>query len=412
MTFIYNTGIFFFSIIVWLASLFNKKAKLFVRGRKNWRKNLISVIEPDNEYLWFHCASLGEFEQGRPLIEALKQKFTEYKILLTFFSPSGFEIRKNYALADVVFYLPVDTKKNARHFVNIVRPKKTFFVKYEYWYHYFSELNKQNLPVYLVSAIFRENHQFFKNTVWGKWYRKMLWKVDHFFVQNTESAGLLKQVNIQNFSITGDTRFDRVAEIAKSVKKIPTVEKFKKNFPLIVAGSTWKPDEELLVAFINKHPAVKFIIAPHEVSAHNINRISQLLKNKAVLYSKWENSGNHQFQVLIIDSIGILSSVYQYGTLAYIGGGFGVGIHNILEAATFGLPVIFGPNHKKFQEANDLIKHGGAISISNQTELNRAFSLWLNQKNQLFEASKICKNYIEKNTGSSQLIIKKVFNKT
>ena len=382
-----------------------------MRGRKNWRRQLQSKIDKNNQYLWFHCASLGEFEQGRPLIEEIKRQHPEYKIVLTFFSPSGYEIRKNYAMADVILYLPVDTPENARDFINTVRPQKTFFIKYEYWYHYISELRKQNLPFYMVSAIFRENQYFFKNTLWGNWYRKLLLKVDHFFVQNEKSAQLLESISINNYSLAGDTRFDRVAEIAASVKTIQAVENFKQNHQLVIAGSTWKPDEELLVEFINNHPGIRFIIAPHEVSQNNINRIQQMLKNKAILYSKWGNTENREFQVLIIDSIGILSSVYQYGTLAYIGGGFGIGIHNILEAATFGLPVVFGPNHKKFQEANDLIKHGGAISISNQTELDHALLGWLQDKNTIEKAGKICKNYIAKNTGATQLIINKVFNK-
>ena len=340
----------------------------------------------------------------------MKEQFPEYKIVLTFFSPSGYEIRKNYALADVVAYLPMDTKRNAKAFLNIVNPEKAFFVKYEFWHFYISELKKRNIPLFIISAIFRENQQFFKNTPWGKWYRKMLKRVDHLFVQNEKSGELLKTIGISNFTVSGDTRFDRVAAIAKVSKEIPIVEKFRGNSQLIIAGSTWKPDEELLAAFINQSNNIKFIIAAHEVSAANINRIHQLLKKPAISFSKVSETEIDQFQVLIIDSVGLLSSLYRYGDVAYIGGGFGVGIHNILEAATFGLPVIFGPNYKKFKEAIDLTSEGGAISISNSEELRQVLNNLMNDENELGKASKICRDYVEKNVGSTKVIINKVFN--
>jgi len=410
MTLIYKTAIFLYSVIIHVFSIFNEKARLFVRGRKNWEENLSQKIDRNAKYIWFHCASLGEFEQGRPVIEELKEQFPKYKIVLTFFSPSGYEIRKNYALADVVAYLPMDTKRNVNTFLDIVKPEKVFFVKYEFWYFYISELKKRNIPLYIISAIFRENQQFFRNTPWGKWYRKMLNRVEHLFVQNEKSGELLKTIGISNFTVSGDTRFDRVAAIAKSSKEIPIVEKFRGNSQLIIAGSTWKPDEELLAAFINQSNNIKFIIAAHEVSAANINRIQQLLKKPAISFSKVSETEIDKFQVLIIDSVGLLSSLYRYGDVAYIGGGFGVGIHNILEAATFGLPVIFGPNYKKFKEAVDLTFEGGAISISNSDELRQVLNNLMNDKNQLGKASKICSNYVEKNVGSTKVIINKVFN--
>ncbi len=410
MTWMYNTVIFFYSVFVRIAALINNKARLFVIGRKNWKENLLNKIEKDVKYIWFHCASLGEFEQGRPVIEAIKKQFPEYKIILTFFSPSGFEIRKNYELADMVLYLPFDTPKNASTFLKLVNPEKVFFIKYEYWYHYISEIKKRNIPLFVVSAIFRENQIFFKKNLWGKWYRKLLSQVEHFFLQNESSAKLLSQIGITNYTISGDTRFDRVYAIASGSKKVPVVDKFKGNSLLIVAGSTWKPDEELLIAFINNSTNLKFIIAPHEVSSSNINRIHQLLKKPAVLYSKITESGINSVDVLIIDSIGILSSLYRYGNIAFIGGGFGVGIHNILEAATFGLPVIFGPNYKKFKEANDLILQGGAFSIQNLKELESAFNRLLDDQKHHEKCSKICKNYVSGNVGSTQVIIKKVFN--
>ncbi|GAB1453256.1 glycosyltransferase N-terminal domain-containing protein [Draconibacterium sp.] len=410
MTLFYKAGIFIYSILIRLFSLFNEKARLFVQGRKNWEENLAQKIDGKSKYIWFHCSSLGEFEQGRPVIEELKQKFPAYKIVLTFFSPSGYEIRKNYPLADVVAYLPLDTKRNAKTFLEIVKPEKAFFVKYEFWYFYISELKRKNIPLYIVSAIFRENQQFFKNTPWGKWYRKILFKVEHLFVQNEKSGELLKSIGLSNFTVTGDTRFDRVAAIARDSKKLPIVEKFKGNSLLIVAGSTWKPDEELLAAFINENVGLKFIIAAHEVSAANINRIHGLLKKPAISFSKVTESEIDKYDVLVIDSVGLLSSLYRYGEIAYIGGGFGVGIHNILEAATFGLPVVFGPNYKRFKEAVDLIFEGGAFSISDAGELRQSLTTLIDHENKRKIASQICSNYVAKNVGSTILIVNKVFN--
>ncbi|WP_167610485.1 3-deoxy-D-manno-octulosonic acid transferase [Maribellus sediminis] len=410
MTAIYKLGIFFYGLIIRVSALFNTKAKQFVAGRKNWEEALKNKVDSNARYIWIHCASLGEFEQGRPIIEEIKQRLPEYKIALTFFSPSGYEIRKNYDQADIVMYLPLDTKKNARQFINILNPEKVFFVKYEYWYFYISELKRKSIPLYIVSAIFRENQQFFKNTPSGKWYRKLLSGFDHIFIQNEKSAELLQSIGIKNFTIAGDTRFDRVAAIAGSAKKFENVEKFTAGSLTVIAGSTWKPDEELLAAFINNSKNIKFIIAPHEVNQANINRIHQLLKKPAISFSKVQNTDIGDHDVLIIDSIGILSSLYQYGNVAYIGGGFGVGIHNILEAATFKLPIIFGPNYKKFKEAVDLVGQKGAFPIENANDLNAALNQLLTDKNALNNASEICKNYVEKNVGSTKLIINKVFN--
>ncbi len=410
MTFLYKTGIAVYAVLIQIFSVFNPKAALFIKGRKNWKEKLAEEIEKNSEYIWFHCSSLGEFEQGRPVIEELKQRFPEFKIVLTFFSPSGYEIRKNYPLADVVAYLPLDTKQNAQSFLELVKPVKAFFVKYEFWYFYITELKNRGIPLYVISAIFRAEQQFFNTTPWGKWYRKMLGNVTHLFVQNEKSGELLLSIGLSNFTVSGDTRFDRVAAIAGSSKELPIVEKFKGKSLLLVAGSTWKPDEDLLAAFINQNSEVKLIIAPHEVSEVNINRITGLLKKPAVLLSKTSGSEIGSYQILIIDSIGILSSVYRYGSFAYIGGGFGVGIHNILEAATFGLPIVFGPNYKKFKEAVDLTSEGGALSVSNFNELRNALNNLANNRNELTKASEICKNYVAKNVGSTKHIINKVFN--
>ncbi|WP_163325883.1 3-deoxy-D-manno-octulosonic acid transferase [Draconibacterium mangrovi] len=411
MSLFYNLGILFYGLFIRVAALFNEKAKLFVAGRKNWTKKLGSAINKDASYIWFHCASLGEFEQGRPVLEEIKKQYPQYKIVLTFFSPSGYEIRKNYEGADIVAYLPMDTKKNAQEFISMVRPEKVFFVKYEFWYNYIAELKNQQIPLYIISAIFRENQQFFKSTPWGKWYRKMLHSFEHIFIQNDTSAQLLEQAGIKHYTVSGDTRFDRVAEIARGAKKFEIVEKFKGKNVTLIAGSTWKPDEELLAAFINNSSDVKFIIAPHEVAPANINRIQELLKKPAICFSKADISDINSYDVLIIDSIGILSSLYQYGNIAYIGGGFGVGIHNILEAATFKLPILFGPNYLKFKEAVDLVNEKGAFPIQNFTELEATLSKLLNDNNNLKNASEICKKYVEKNVGSTTLIINKVFNK-
>ncbi|WP_297097007.1 glycosyltransferase N-terminal domain-containing protein [uncultured Draconibacterium sp.] len=411
MSLLYNLGILFYGFFIRVAALFNEKAKLFVAGRKNWKNKLSSAVDNNASYIWFHCASLGEFEQGRPVLEEIKKQYPQYKIVLTFFSPSGYEIRKNYEGADIVAYLPMDTKKNAQEFIHLVSPEKVFFVKYEFWYNYITELKRQQIPLYIISAIFRENQQFFKSTPWGKWYRKMLHSFEHIFIQNKTSAQLLEQAGIKHYTISGDTRFDRVAEIARGAKKFSIVEKFRGNNVTLIAGSTWKPDEELLAAFINNSSDVKFIIAPHEVAPANINRIQELLKKPAIRFSKADISDIDSYDVLIIDSIGILSSLYQYGNIAYIGGGFGVGIHNILEAATFKLPVLFGPNYLKFKEAVDLVDEKGAFPIQNFNELKATLNKLINDKTSLQNASEICKKYIEKNVGSTTLIINKVFNK-
>lgn len=410
MNFLYSIAINFYALATRVAALFNEKAKLFVAGRKNWKSNLKSKIDPAAKYIWVHCASLGEFEQGRPLIEAIKEQFPAYKIVLTFFSPSGYEIRKNYALADVISYLPLDTKQNACAFINLVNPEKVFFVKYEYWNNYISELHTRKIPLYLVSAIFRNEQPFFSKTPWGKWFLKMLFKVEHLFVQTKVSGELLESVGVKNYTVSGDTRFDRVAAIAAAAKDIPPIENFKGDSLLVVAGSTWKPDEELLISFINQSSGVKFIIAPHEVTPANVSRIKQAITRLVTEYSKVNAQEIAQFDVLIIDSIGLLSSLYRYGNIAYIGGGFGVGIHNILEAATFGLPVIFGPNYQKFREAVELAAKKGAFPISNKNELFTQMNNLLTDKTLLEKSAAISSEFVAKNVGSTQLIINKVFN--
>ncbi|MDF1548225.1 MAG: glycosyltransferase N-terminal domain-containing protein [Bacteroidales bacterium] len=386
-----------------VASPFNTKAKLWLAGRKGIFKNIRAALKENEKRIWIHAASLGEFEQGRPVIEALKKGNAKLKIVLTFFSPSGYEIQKNYEFADYVFYLPIDTAGNAKKFINLIKPDFAVFIKYEFWFNYLNTLKKQNIPTYLISSIFRKDQVFFRS--YGNWYRKMLKTFNWFFVQNEESKNLLQNLGYKNITVSGDTRFDRVYQIATNAKTFPLIKKFVQNQFTIVLGSSWKADEEILFDFINSDAnKIKYIIAPHEIHETNIQRLAGMLKKKIVRYSKLDGNNAENADILIIDNIGILSSVYQYGHVAYIGGGFGSGIHNILEAATFGLPTLFGPNYKKFQEAIDLIDLGGAFEVNgkaNATEI--LHKMYLDTK-YYQSASNICKKYIETKRGACETI--------
>jgi 3-deoxy-D-manno-octulosonic-acid transferase len=391
MNIIYNISIWFYQIAIRISTLFNPKAALWIDGRKNIFKKLEKALKESDNIVWFHCASLGEFEQGSPIIEAYKLKHSTHQILLTFFSPSGFEIRKKTTLANWVFYLPADTKSNAKKFISIVKPIKSVFVKYEFWFNYMAELKKQNIPFYSVSTIFHDGQPFFKY----KWFAKQLEYVNHFFVQDEKSAQLLNSIGFSNITISGDTRFDSVLAKAQNSVKIPLVELFSKKKNTIICGSTWPKDEILLIQYIKNHPENNYIIAPHEL--HNISNLQK--KTNALLYSNANENNILTTNVLIIDSIGLLSNIYQYGNLAYIGGGFGSGIHNILEAVVFGLAVVFGPNYQKFNEAILLINKKGAISIYNYEELSSAINI-LNS----FDKS-IALNYIKENSGATKKIL-------
>ena len=410
MKFIYFAVILIYNFLIKITSVFNKKAKQFISGRKDWAKILGSKVDKNGRYIWFHCSSLGEFEQGRPLIEIIKKKYKQYKIVLTFFSPSGYEMRKNYDGADIVNYLPVDTPENAKIFLDLIKPEKVFFIKYEYWYFFLSEIAVRKIPLILVSAVFHTDSIFFKKNFIGKWYRDMLIKFDHLFVQDEKSVQLLREAGINRCSVAGDTRIDRVVAIAGDAKNIPLIEKFKGKSLLIVGGSTWKPDEDLLSKYINSSKDVKIIFAPHEVSETNIKRLQKIIEVPSVRFSKSDIKDIANYKVLIIDSIGLLSSIYKYGSVAYIGGGFGVGIHNILEPAVFGLPVIFGPNHEKFKEATDLKALKGAYPVNNFRQLENVLNMFLNNLSALLTASDICRSYILKNIGAANIIINKVFN--
>ena len=410
MNLIYQLGIGFYSIAAWLSSPFYDKARQWYFGQKSALPYLEKKIEHDQPVFWLHAASLGEFEQGRPLIEKIKTSYPDHRILLTFFSPSGYEITKNYEKADYICYLPVDTKKNARKFIELVKPEKVFFIKYEFWKNYFFFLKEKGIPLYIVSAIFRKDQLFFKQNLYGKWYRKILNKVTHFFVQNQESANLLKHICVDNFTRTGDTRFDRVAEIASNRKDLPVIESFKSNHKLIVAGSSWEPDEKLLASFAKSNSTVKFVFAPHEVKESNIKRLEGLLGKQAICYSKANHKNLLTTQFLIIDSIGLLSGIYRYADIAYIGGGFGAGIHNTLEASIYNIPVLFGPNHQKFQEAVDLIQNEIAFPVYNQIELNNMLNILLNDQEKRQKISEKCHNFMNQNIGATKRILEKVFN--
>lgn len=398
MLWLYNIATSLYGLIVRIFSLFNPKAALFIKGRQNIFKKIADKINPAAQHVWFHFASLGEFEQGRPVLEQIKKQHPDKNIVVTFFSPSGYEVRKDYALAEGIFYLPLDTAANARKLVNAINPQLAIFTKYEYWYHYFQALHKKNVPIFIISGIFRPGQVYFK--WYGAFNRKILSFVKHFFVQNEESKMLLSSIGLQNVSISGDTRFDRVAENAAAPKSFDLVAEFTGPAKVVVAGSTWPEDERLLAKLMQDYPDWKFIIAPHEIHAAHIDEIQGLLPN-ALRYSQLSAGLAPNVQCLIIDNIGLLSALYQYGNIAYIGGGFGAGIHNTLEAAAFGIPVIFGPKYDKFQEAKDLITLGAAISIGNQEQLVKAFKSF----SQNDEAGKQAAQYVQQKKGSTDQIL-------
>ena len=404
MSFLYNISIAFYTLMIRIASLFNGKAKEWVQGRKAWKNELSAAFGKDDKVAWFHAASLGEFEQGRPLMEAFRRDYPEYKILLTFFSPSGYLQKKDYEGADKIMYLPPDCARNARYFVGSLRPVIAVFIKYEFWYNYLSALKKQDIPVFFISATFRKEQVFFK--WYGSWFRKHLHDIAHFFVQDEPSAGMLGSIGISGVTISGDTRFDRVADILNSNSGNQDIENFCRGHKVLLAGSTWPPDEELLATLRERFPALKMIIAPHEVKEERISQLTETLKTDAARYTKDAAEGWPDKQLLIIDTIGVLSSVYSHADIAYIGGAFGTGLHNIQEPAINGMPVIFGPRYHKFKEAADLIRLGGAFSISNENELQECIEKLLNNHDAYSSACNISKRYMLENTGATEKIMK------
>ncbi len=400
----YSLGIRILGGAIALAALWDPKAREWRRGRKGILTRMAERINPQDYNIWLHSASLGEFEQGRPIIEELKNKYPGAKILVTFFSPSGYEIRKDYKGADYVFYLPADTPRNVRRFIKIVNPRIAIFVKYEFWVNYLLALKKHGTRTFIISAIFRPGQRFFKP--WGGLFRAALRSFEHIFVQNTESKELLHTIGIDNVTIAGDTRFDRVWDIAAQGRCIEAVERFTGGERAFIAGSTWPPDEELLLRLLNENKGMKFIIAPHEIDRARIERFVAGCEHGAVCYTEvTEQTDLATPQVMIIDTIGILSAVYRYGKLAYIGGGFGVGIHNTLEATTFGLPIAFGPNYRKFAEARALVERGGAVSIDSYESLKEWFGRMTSDPAALERSSQACKTYTEENRGATGRIL-------
>ncbi len=409
MQLLYAASIRIYWICIIIACLFNEKARLWVRGRKNIFGQMDEKVK-SGPVIWFHAASLGEFEQGRPLIEEIRKRYPEYKILITFFSPSGYEIRKNYQGADFIFYLPLDTRHNAVRFVQTVKPSMAIFIKYEFWYNYLSVLKSYKIPVYLVSGIFRQQQVFFR--WYGAWFRRLLANFSHLFVQTQESEALLRMINIGNVTVSGDTRFDRVKQISMQAREIEVASVFKNDQVCLVAGSTWPKDEALLIKYFNQPQIMsKLILVPHEIDEPHIQHIISQLKKPFVRFSTAGKDDIADRQVLIIDNIGMLSSLYRYGEIAYLGGGFGKGIHNILEAAVYGLPVMFGPNYAKFNEAVELLRLGGAFSINSYESLQATLDRLLNNPEERKQTGAIAGNYISNNTGATQMIINCIFEK-
>ncbi|MDR2836787.1 MAG: 3-deoxy-D-manno-octulosonic acid transferase [Bacteroidales bacterium] len=399
------TSIYYF--VIRIAAVSNMKAKLMISGRKNWQKKLSKAILPNEKYIWIHAASLGEFEQGRPLIEKIKNENPENKILLSFFSSSGYEIQKNYNLADVVCYLPFDTKKNAKKFIEIVNPIMAVFVKYEFWCYYINEISAKNIPLFLISGIFKENQIFFKS--YGKFYLNAIKKFTYFFLQNEESQQILAKNGITNTLVCGDTRIDRVSTISKEYYENMFFEKFAEQKTTIICGSTWAEDEKIILQFINNYSEYfNFIIVPHEISEKKINNLTEKLKNFCIKFSEIEKIDYSKHNIIIVDCIGLLSKLYRYGTVAYIGGGFGKGIHNTLEAAVYKIPIIFGPKYEKFQEAGDLIKTGAGFSINNYTQFQDTISMLMSDETNYQNIQSSLEKYFSNSLGATEKIYEKI----
>lgn len=399
----YQIAIHLYLAAVAVAALFNRKVRTMWRGERSTIALLRREVDPNQKYIWFHAASLGEFEQGRPLMERIRAEYPEYKLLLTFFSPSGYEVRKNYEGADIVCYLPLDTPRNARRFLRAVKPVMAFFIKYEFWYNYLHILKHRNVPVYSVSSIFRPNQVFFR--WYGRSYRKVLHCFTHFFVQNEQSRELLASIGIDRVDITGDTRFDRVLQIAREAKCLPLAETFAEGAKVMVAGSSWAPDEDIFIPFFNRHADWKLIIAPHVIDESHLREIESKLTVPTVRYSKAAEANLHEARCLIIDCFGLLSSLYKYGKVAYIGGGFGAGIHNLLEAAVWNIPVIFGPNNAKFREASDLKACGGGIEIGNINDFTLQMGTFADRPSTLQTAAQAAGHYVSTHAGATRRVL-------
>ena len=407
----YSIAIHLYAFIVELISPFHRKARLMRLGQ--WKTNgmLREKIDRNAKYIWFHASSLGEFEQGRPLIEKIKAEHPEYKVLLTFFSPSGYEVRKNYSGADVVCYLPFDTPFRVKKFLDLANPVMAVFIKYEFWANYLIELKNRKIPVYIISAIFRKDQLFFK--WYGAIYRKVLSCFSHIYVQDDTSYALLNKYGITNVSVYGDTRFDRVQDVFKNTKQLPVVEMFVNNKKsekqvTMVAGSSWPQDEEIFLSYFNEHPELKLIIAPHEIHKDHLMYIESLLKRPSIRLSEANEKDICGKDCLIVDSFGLLSSIYRYGDLAYVGGGFGAGIHNVLEAAVYGIPVLFGPKYHKFKEARELLKVGGGFSVTDKKSFDEKIDELITYRDLLKAAGSNAGNFVKDNTGATEKVYKEL----
>lgn len=409
MAFLYTLGIHLYAFVVEILSPFHKKARMMRLGQ--WKTNgiLREKIDPGAKYIWFHASSLGEFEQGRPVMEKIKSNYPQYKILLTFFSPSGYEVRKNYNGADVICYLPFDTPYRVNKFLNLANPAIAVFIKYEFWPNYLLELKKRGIPAYSISSIFREEQYFFK--WYGRAFRKVLRAFDRLFVQDQASLRLLNKSGIENVTVTGDSRFDRVLDVRNAAGDIPVIGQFrqsakKENQKILIAGSSWPQDEEIFIRYFNEHPEIRLIIAPHEIYREHLLYIRSLLKRPYACLSEAGEQPVENKDCLIIDSFGLLSSIYRYGDIAYIGGGFGAGIHNTLEAAVYGIPVLFGTKYHKFKEAKGLIACGGGFSVGNEQEFAQRIDELLTYPELLSGASQAAGDYVKQNAGATGRILK------
>ncbi len=403
MYILYQTGVYSYYLFILIASLFNKKARLWVKGREEQKILFKHSLSPAKR-IWFHFASLGEFEQGRNVLEAIHQKYPDYKLIVTFFSPSGFEIRKNYALAEKVYYLPLDTANNAKEFIAHINPSLIFFTKYEYWYHYINEAKKRKIPLFIISAIFRENQLFFKP--YGSFQRNILRSIKYFFVQNKQSDELLNRIQIDKKTIAGDTRFDRVYTNSLNPKSDDLIEGYVKHHKVFVVGSSWLKDEELFVNIVEHFSDMKFIIVPHEIDTEHLDSLKKIFSKNLAFYSEYKNKTlPENINILVVDTIGLLSSIYQYATYCYIGGGFGAGIHNTLEAAAYGKPLFFGPNFYKFEEAKQLIEIGVAKPVNTAKELISYIDQMENDESKYEEICAKSKQFVIENKGATQKIV-------
>lgn len=405
MLHLYNSIVIIAAQIIKILALFSPKIKQFVIGRKDVFSIIDEKINSNDKTIWFHAASLGEYEQGLPVIEAIKAKFPTHKILLTFFSPSGYEVRKNNTVAHVTVYLPLDTQSNAKRFIEKAKPEMIFFIKYEFWPNYLKEIKKRQIKTFLISGIFRGDQVFFK--WYGGFYRKALESFNYFFVQNTNSQELLKSIGYLNVKVSGDTRFDRVAAILERDNTVDYINEFKDKTQTVVVGSSWPQDEELIINYINNSQRkVKFIIAPHNIKEQQIASLKSKINKKVILFSEKSNEALKDYEVFVIDTIGVLTKIYSYADVVYVGGGFGSpGVHNVLEPATFGVPIIIGPNFSHFAEAIELVNLGGCISVSNQEEFEAAVSILLEDTNIKIQKGAISKKYVQEHTGATRSII-------